>query len=424
MKDRTPTSAAGVRKKILFFTDCYIFGGCENVLASLLAIPDLQARFQLDFSYRYHNEYEKGVALRIPADSPKHPLYLMSNESFFFRLDSSGKPKLLRFFIRLPFNLSDRLGLYSLFNLIALTLWFRKSAPDLLHIHNGGYPGAASCRIAVLSAKLAGIPKIIFVVNNLATPSGNWLDRRLDSFVRRNVDTFITASLQAKEYLAKNRSVDPERITQIFNTVWDSAISRTRPELLAAYGFPDDCYLIVDVAFLTRRKGQILLLQAMAAIRESDPAAFERMRLLLVGDGEDREYLEGFIAQNGLQAKVCMTGFQADSSDFINGADLFVLPSIANEDMPLVVLDAMRLGKTIISTEVSGIVEEIRNGIDGILLKPESLSGLPDAILNLYRNPALATRLGQSAQIRFREVFSYQTFTQKYLALYTGALAS
>ena len=117
-----------------------------------------------------------------------------------------------------------------------------------------------------------------------------------------------------------------------------------------------------------------------------------------------------------------LAGFQADSSDFIQAADLFVLPSTGNEDMPLVILDAMRLGKAIISTEVAGIMEEIRNGQDGRLIPPGDLDRLREAILGFFRDPGLRLAQGESARKRFEEVFSYRAFTDRYLALYGGLM--
>jgi glycosyltransferase involved in cell wall biosynthesis len=405
--------------RILYYSDCYIFGGCENILASLLASPELHARHEVTFSYRRHADYTKGVALRVPATVRRRPLFLMSNDSYFHLLASARMPAWKRALMRLPFVIGQRSKLYAVYNFLALYAWFRKARPDILHINNGGYPAAATARIAVLSARLAGIKRIVFVVNNQATEPKHGLDRVFDALIRRWVSRFVCASSQACDRLAAARGMDPRRIVQIYNTVKESPRVLDRDALLDAYGFPRDCFLLVEVAFLTRRKGQIHLLEALVRIREEKPDAFESMRLLLVGDGEDRKQLEEFIAARNLGDRVRITGFQPDSSDFIGAADLFMLPSVGNEDMPLVILDAMRLGRPTVSTRVAGIEEEIRHGVDGLLLPPEEMgTRLHQAILALHGDPETRRGMGLSAQKRFEEVFSYRAFTNRYMALY------
>jgi len=103
-----------------------------------------------------------------------------------------------------------------------------------------------------------------------------------------------------------------------------------------------------------------------------------------------------------------LTGYRSDSIDFINACDVFILPSISNEDMPLVVLEAMRLGKTIIASKFGGIEEEIENNVSGVLIEPNLISfssDLAKSIIDLYINNK-SEFYGFNARERYNKYFS------------------
>ena len=88
---------------------------------------------------------------------------------------------------------------------IAILIGFLGESPDVLHINNGGYPAALSARAAAIAGRLAGVDKIIMVVNNMAVDYHR-LSRRFDypfdRLVVRSVDRFITGSEAASRRLS------------------------------------------------------------------------------------------------------------------------------------------------------------------------------------------------------------------------------
>ena len=94
------------------------------------------------------------------------------------------------------------------------------------------------------------------------------------------------------------------------------------------------------------------------------------MTLLLIGSGPDEKKMIKFINDNKLEDKVILLGFRNDYIDYLNAADVSVLPSLFNEDMPLINMSAMSLSKPIVSTYVAGIPEEVENKVTGVLVDP------------------------------------------------------
>ena len=81
---------------------------------------------------------------------------------------------------------------------------FKNLKIDILHVNNGGYPAAITAYSAVIAAKLNGVNKIIYVVNNIAENYSSplrWLDKIIDIYIKKNVSKFVTGSIYAGEKL-------------------------------------------------------------------------------------------------------------------------------------------------------------------------------------------------------------------------------
>jgi glycosyltransferase involved in cell wall biosynthesis len=396
------------------------------ILVHLSRDREIRNSFEIHFAYRAHKDYEESVARHLAKEVTKYPLLLLSNGTLFYRLNLvRGEGTVARWFIRLlklPFFLVSRSGLYAAYNFLALYFLFRRVRPDILHINNGGYPGAETCRIAVYSAKAAGIRRVVFTVNNLAFPQKGLLDRAMDRYIARHVDVFTVASRQALDMLSQRRSIPREKIRQVFSAIEEREVTMPREVICDRFQIPKDKKILMQVALLTKRKGQIHLLEAFRRIRELKPDVHRQLVLVLVGNGEDEAVLRSFVRQHDLAEGVVFTGYQAEFESFINASDLFLLPSIANEDMPLVILSAMRLGRAIIASRLAGISEEIEDGVSGVLISPEELQGLAELILRVLGDPEGMSRYGRNARRRYEEVFRTANTTRKFLELYVTLL--
>ena len=378
-----------MRPRLLFYSDCYIFGGSENVLVHLLKSAEIQARYDVHFAYARNRDYERGVRERLGGVPNKQAIAILSNDNLFYRLGA-------RHILKLPFALLRRTGLYTLYNFVRLYFLVRVHRPDILHINNGGYPGARSCLVAVRAARAAGVKRVIFNVNNLA-------GEQVSPYIARNTDLFITASQAARAALIE-KGAPPEKVRAIANAE-DARPASGKRETSAAFE-------VVVVANLSERKGHRTLLEALLQLRQRS------LHVTFVGEGETRPAIEAFIREHGLESKVALAGFRRDDYELIAGADLFVLPSLRDEDMPYVILSAMSLGKPIIASDVAGITEEIRDGIDGLIVPPGDATALAEAIAKLHDDPALRARLGASAKARHQELFTVDRAVAQYLAVY------
>ena len=295
----------------------------------------------------------------------------------------------------------------------------QKVDPDIIHINNGGYPGALSCSAAVFSARLCGKNKVVYVVNNIAVPV-NSLQRSLlypiDLFLRYNVSRFVTASSRAKESLKNVLNLSENQIVQIPNTIVPRQVMIERKDFRKKYGIAEKDILIGCVALFEYRKGHHYLLNAFSNLLR-DYKGKRRIFLMLDGKGEKTDEIKAQISELGIGKCVIMTN-QANIYDLYNAIDFLVLPSIEQEDFPNVVIEAMYMKKPVIGTDVGGIPEQIKNGYNGFVVEPKDVEGLEESMLMLITKPKYARTLGINGKKIFRDKFSEKAIVSRYMDLY------
>ena len=155
----------------------------------------------------------------------------------------------------------------------------------------------------------------------------------------------------------------------------------------------------------------------MAEVRDALPEVI----LHVVGDGEDRAYLESVASESGVAAAVVFCGLLSHD-DLIREyqqADVFVLPS-QREGFGLVFLEAMAYSKPIIARRAAAAVEVIADGQTGILVDDER--GLAAAMISLLSDPDRALAMGRAGRKRAQDTYSFEMFTSRIEAALLAAV--
>jgi glycosyltransferase involved in cell wall biosynthesis len=162
------------------------------------------------------------------------------------------------------------------------------------------------------------------------------------------------------------------------------------------FGIPSGAPLVITVANFRREKGHGTLLAAAEMLRERMPDA----RFMLVGQGP----LEGEVRDSAahLKGTVVFAGSRSDVPRIVSAADVFALPSDF-EGLPIALLEAMALGRPCVVTGVGGVTEVVRDGVEAVVVPPQSPSRLADGLLSLLRDEDRRRSLGQAASTRATE---------------------
>jgi glycogen(starch) synthase len=166
---------------------------------------------------------------------------------------------------------------------------------------------------------------------------------------------------------------------------------------------------------LVHAKGFDLALTAFAQLL----ARFPRARLLVAGDGPERQSLTRQAAELGVTHAVEFTGWVAPERvpELLNRATVVAMPS-RREAMPLVAIQAAQMERPVVATRTGGLGEVIVHDRTGLLVAPEDPEALCGAVGELLEQPERARRLGQAARPRVREVFGWERHLDAYDALY------
>jgi glycosyltransferase involved in cell wall biosynthesis len=155
---------------------------------------------------------------------------------------------------------------------------------------------------------------------------------------------------------------------------------------------------LVCVGRLCEQKGQLLLVEAAARLRDSG----EDFTLVLVGDGEMREEVDRAIATHGLQNMVMVTGWASGDAvrDYINESRALVLPSFA-EGLPVVIMEALALGRPVLTTYIAGIPELVEPKACGWLVPAGSIDALVSTMVEALHTPLEdLARMGRQGRAR------------------------
>jgi glycosyltransferase involved in cell wall biosynthesis len=167
--------------------------------------------------------------------------------------------------------------------------------------------------------------------------------------------------------------------------------------------------VVVSVARFTLQKQPLKLIRAFAEVCKK----VQGVRLLMVGEGEQREKAVALIDRLGLKDHVILQPFRQDVPDVLAASDIFVLPSLW-EAFPIALLEAMSMGKAVIGTAVDGTPEIIEDGVNGLLIGTEDIEkSLEEAIGKLCTDRGLREKLQQNAIKSIYKKYNVETLAQK-----------
>jgi glycosyltransferase involved in cell wall biosynthesis len=181
-----------------------------------------------------------------------------------------------------------------------------------------------------------------------------------------------------------------------------------------------DAPVLVTVAALVEAKGHRLWLEALARLKERN----EALEAVLVGDGPLRGELEALTKERGLTNVVRFVGWQssAEVRQHLLRARALVMPSFA-ENLPVAIMEAFALGRPVVATQIAGIPELVRDGVNGWLVAPASVDAFCDAVAEVLRAPPeQLTRMGRAGAARVAEMHDASREAGRLAALFRQSM--
>jgi glycogen synthase len=324
---------------------------------------------------------------------------------------------------------------------IAMTA--RAGAADIVHCHTW-YTYLAGC----LLQRLLNIPLVVTL--HSLEPKRPWKREQigagydvsswLEKTAIENADGIIAVSHGMKNDLTDLYRPPPEKIRVIPNGIdTDRYRQRLQPDLLAAYGIDPLTPYVLFVGRVTRQKGIIHLVRALAHIDQG-------VQVVLCAGAPDTEAIAQEMRREVEQARAGRPKGLVWIEEMVpaerlvvlySHAALFVCPSVY-EPFGLINLEAMACGTPVVAAAVGGIPEVVLHGSTGILVPFEPVSRIdpeprrPDlyardlgaAVNDLLRAPEKRREMGAAGRRRVQTLFGWEAIARQTLAYYTELLSA
>lgn len=209
-----------------------------------------------------------------------------------------------------------------------------------------------------------------------------------------------------------------ERVHHIYN--FADPARPVAPELVAerraTHGLPDDAWVLVTLGRFVPVKGQRYLIDALERLPET--IAGRPLRLVMVGDGPLGPELRHQAEQGGQSHRIVWAGWQRDPAPYLQMADLVVFPSLEEETLGNVILEAWAWGKPLVTASFRGARELARHGEDAWCVPCAEAAALAEGIRRTLSDPVLMAALVARGLERVEHEFSRRAILDCYLELY------
>ena len=302
-------------------------------------------------------------------------------------------------------------------SLKAFQILLQKLRPQILHAHEVFSPATTATAARWL---LGGTP--VVVTAHRSGPIGDvqrlqqklFGARRLQIF-QRQVDKFIVISREIGAELS-GVGVPAERQVFIPNGVDTRHFAPLTPaakqQVRQSLNLPSEALVAIFTGRLAAEKRVNHLINIWPTVRQQHPDAV----LLIVGTGPEEAKLKQLAG-----AGVVFAGRCDDVAPYLQAADVFVLPSVA-EGLSVAMLEAMSSGLPAIVTQVGGAADVISPGVNGYLIPPDDVPTLQQAVLTLFQSAELRARLGQAARAVVERDYALPVIARRLRQVYDDLL--
>jgi glycosyltransferase involved in cell wall biosynthesis len=260
-------------------------------------------------------------------------------------------------------------------------------------------------------AAFARAPHVVWHIHN---DHSHWGTRTLDRIVARAGR--VAAIVAVSDSIGAPFRARPAALTVVTNGVDLGACdaARREPRLRAALGLDRAAVVAVYAGRLVAHKGVDVLIEAARLAVEQVPA----LHVVLLG-GTPRhaatdvlEHLRNTINAWQLGDRVHLPGRVPEAERYVADADIALVPSICADGYPLAAIEALCLGVPVIASNVGGLPQLVRDGVDGVLVPAGNARALADSLVTLARDPRRRQRMSRAAEAG-RSRFDLTTMTRR-----------
>lgn len=312
--------------------------------------------------------------------------------------------------------------LYDPIVLIKLIKMMRKKRYAIVHTHT-----TKAGILGRIAARIAGVPVIVHGLHGStfqAFNSGllNWLLFLFERLTGRFTDAYISVSGVLSEKYIERGIGKKENYHTVYSGMELETFYRVRGKIdcrkkQRELGIDSGDFVIGNVARLEKRKGHKFLIDAFKNVVEERKDC--PLKLLIIGEGEERGNLENYVREANLEKKVIFTGYREDVEELMAVMDIFVLTSL-REGLPRVLVQAAAVGMPSIAFNVDGVPEIIEDNHNGFLVKAGDVKQLTKRIIQYIDHKELLVLHGKNGRELIKGKWSIEDMVEKIDKIYVN----
>ena len=291
--------------------------------------------------------------------------------------------------------------------------------PDLIHVHH----------IAILDW-VAYFIKSVYNINFVVTVHGSDLhNMALD----KRYYSLTADALEQANFLLANSKYTKDWLVKMFGGHIKKHKTRIIPGGIFLKDFLEDGHCdIVNQKYNLEKKKAVLFTGRLMKEKGTEylirAAKHIRAQIFIIGEGEERGNLEK-LAKDLKLKNVHFVGYlgkdrRSEFHDFYRRADVFVAPSVWDEPLGLVILEAMIYKTPVVVTRKGGIPLSVKDGFNGFFVKPRNSTDIVEKVNRLLRNRKLRQTMGENAQKIVLQKFDWSKIIRKFIRIYKRSLSN
>lgn len=277
---------------------------------------------------------------------------------------------------------------------------------DIFHTH--GYKANIFVRMSLFFTRATIVTTVHSTLNYWEAKFKKNIYKRLDKLTSVRNQGIICVSKYIKDYYSN--CCNKKKIDVIYNGVDAKKYNYSIPR----NNFEN--FTIINVGSLSYVKNQLTLLKAVSYLKEEHN--IHSIKLILVGDGPNRNEIENYVNERNLSNNVKITGFSYNVIDYLLESDIYVSTSV-DESFGLSIVEAIMVGRPVIASAVGGVPEIIVNEKYGLLYSDcYNEIELAEKILHYYANYEIREQISQNSRIRAVEKYEVTNFVENTWQMY------
>ncbi|SMC23239.1 Glycosyltransferase involved in cell wall bisynthesis [Clostridium acidisoli DSM 12555] len=285
---------------------------------------------------------------------------------------------------------------------------------DIIHCH-----GITSSFFGTFIGTILNIPVITTVHGIVDIERDGYIKRKVFKVIENLLSNFNKRYICVSKFVKQNlinRGIIESKLVVIYNSIRDKEL---KCDIIKNTYFKEGYFKICSIGRLEDIKGHKYLLKAVNYLIKKNC----KVQCILAGEGSCYDKLKEYIYDNSLQDYISLIGHINNPNNLIIESDIVVMPSLM-ETFGIAILETIALGKCVISTNVGGVPEIIKNGENGILVEPCNEISLAEAILKCYNDKLLIKNMELNAKSSYDHNFSNLVMYEEYINLYDEIINS